>query len=150
MSSTNGSGIPAELESRPASDSGETAASNGHCSPASVATPVLDEALDDMDIKIAITLDLQGHTAKLANVKLDRVIFDGMDHRNRWELLHGLRQTLDELGRVAANKVKGKLSTSENLAKAEHQDGASAASGAVEKLPGAFVIHHPPPLGGNW
>jgi len=67
---------------------------------------VLDGTLDEHDVKITITLDLHSRTERLANLKLKRTVFEGLEATNRSILLRGLRETVDDLRKAVATKSK--------------------------------------------
>src|SRR6266436_4072742 len=115
MSSNNGSVLPAQpptFESHgPASESTTCKPGlNGHESPESAEpAKVLDDSLDDPDVKLVISIDLHGRTTKFTTLRVERTVADGLDVTNHWMLLRGLREALDDVGRGVRHRIKGKL-----------------------------------------
>jgi hypothetical protein len=140
MSSTNdsnGSGKAAALDNAPVSSSGQASDMNGHHTRPAGEVPVLDETLEEGDIKITIALQLHGRSTELVDVTLDRVVFEGSEGKNRWILLQGIQNTINEVRRATAYKLKKKLGLEE--------DSASGTSDCPEEL----RIHEPPPVNGS-
>jgi hypothetical protein len=162
MSSTNGSTTPAQ-SSNPACDAGEHSAINGCASASAAKKPatefdgtskpteppkILDEKLEENDIRIVISFDLHNRTTQVANLKMDRIVFEGAVVA-RWVLLQALENVLAETRRVAADKLSSKLPVPKRDETASQADEAVTGTGVVD-LPEDLVIHHPPSLGSNW
>ena len=135
MSSNNGSGNLAGKELARASHAEHASSVNGHTTGASNGAQVLDETLDERDVRVIISLNLHGRTTKVVDVSLDRVIFESLEVKDRWILLEGIQATLDELRKVAVVKIKKNLGLDED-------------NSAQTVVPDEFIVHRPPPLNG--
>ena len=140
MNSTNGSVKPNGAQQVPEKGPHHSAAINGHDTRPAGELPMLDETLEGGDIRITIGLELHGRSAELVNVSLDRVVFGASDGRNRWQLLQALQNTINELRRVTAHKLK-KKGINEDTPPAPEEG----------EFPEDLRVHEPPPItGSSW
>jgi hypothetical protein len=79
-------------------------------------------------------------------LKLERVVFEGLEVTNRWILLRGIRETVDDLRKGIVHRVKSKLGAAQS-GDASH-DEVSAGSSAAGKIPADMIIHIPAPVAG--
>src|SRR6266404_484470 len=132
MSSTNGSTMIAA-----APDSAErlvNPATNGNAvTPQANPAKIIDATLEEQDARIVISLDLHSRTERLANLKLNRTVFEGLEATNRSILLRGLRATVDDLRKAVAHKVKSKLGAAHSENASANHDEVSAGNSAAGK-----------------
>ncbi len=138
MNSTNGSVNPNGAQHVQATGPHHSAAINGHDTRQVDEAPVLDGTLDENDIKITIGLELHGRSTELVNLTLDRVVFEAAEGRNRWQLLQGVQNTINELRRATAYKLKKKGINEDTPSASEASD-----------FPDELRIHEPPPVNGS-
>ena len=138
---------PALLNGHASSTPKPDVSGNGTAAPGEPVN-ILDETLEEKDVRMVMSLEMNGRTMKIANLKLDRVVYEGSEIRNRWVLLKAIEDILAELRRGVVYKVTSKLPIP-NDSPAPGVEAASTSPGE-EKFPSDMIIHHPPPLESKW
>ena len=73
------------------------------------AEQILDENLDDDDIRVSIAVVVHGRTKKFANLKFDRAVYAAMRDDNRGIFFEELDHLLKEIQQAIASKLNRKL-----------------------------------------
>jgi hypothetical protein len=75
----------------------------------SAETPVLDEVLDENDLKLSIGVNLHDCTGKVASFKMERLVAEALRAENHWRLMKAVEELTTAVGEAIELKVEAKL-----------------------------------------
>ena len=81
----------------------------GHGVEKKAPAPVLDEKLEENDLKFSINVKVYGRTESLADITMERMIAEGKMEQNRWVLLKAVEDLITSACQGTALKLEAKL-----------------------------------------
>jgi hypothetical protein len=82
---------------------------NGATKQQSAPTQILDEALEENDVRIVISVDVHGRKSQFAKLQMDRTVFEGLQDQHRGMFFQALENVLEEIQRAVGFKLNSKL-----------------------------------------
>jgi hypothetical protein len=110
--------------------------------------PVVDEQLEDQDLRLTFTVSVHGRSRKIVGAKFDRVIPDGIRSENRHVFFAILQSLLDEMRQTIAIRTNSKIPV-EPFPKdgGKNWDGKDFIARDPGTMPASLKVHDDPLIG---